>query len=114
MTALRFAPAILFALALLCPGAAHAADTGSVEGKITIDGNPVAKGKVAFHPARGKAVEVKIAADGTYNAKKVPVGEVKITVKGPGVPKKFESVNTSGLTLTVEKGKSQHNIDLRK
>ncbi len=114
MTALRFSLPVLFALVILCPPAARAADTGSVEGVITLDGAPVVKGKVTFHPAKGKAVEAKIAADGSYSAKNVPVGELKITVKGTGVPKKYESVKTSGLTLTVEKGKSNHNIDLRK
>src|SRR5262245_65630992 len=73
--------------------AARAADektAGSVEGVVRLDGQPLEKGKVSFHPAKGKAVEATVK-DGAYSAKDVPAGKVRVTVEGQGVPKTYGS-----------------------
>jgi hypothetical protein len=85
---------------------------GSVEGKITLNGKPIEKGKVAFHPEKGKPVEADIK-DGDYAAKGVPVGTVRITVKAEGVPPKFGGANTTTLTAEVKKGKNNLDLDLK-
>jgi hypothetical protein len=70
-----------FALAagvlLACSFAASAAE---VQGKALYKGQPLPSGTIAFHPAKGKAIKVEIQPDGTYSAKKVPVGQVKVTI----------------------------------
>jgi hypothetical protein len=99
-----------FALA----GAVRAADTetGSVEGKVTLNGKPLAKGKVVFHPKEGKPVEAEIK-DGQYKAKDVPAGATTVVVEGEGVPKPFQDAKTTPLQLEVKKGKQTHDFELK-
>jgi hypothetical protein len=65
---------------------------------------------VTFHPEQGKAVEADINEDGSFSAKDVPVGSLRVTVKGDGVPKKYGDKQTS--TLTVEITQGQLHLDL--
>jgi hypothetical protein len=107
-------PALLFRVSLvvgvlLVPFTpfAYAAKTGSLEGKITFKGKPVAKGKILFHPAKGKAIEAKIKADGTYAAKAVPAGKVRVSFKDvPGLPAKYSSPKTTPLVIEAKEGES--------
>jgi len=85
-------------------------ETGSVEGKITLDGKPLVKGKVAFHPEKGKAVEVDVK-DGAYSAKGVPTGNLRVTIKGEGVPAKFSDKDKTTLRYNMVKGENK--VDLR-
>jgi hypothetical protein len=131
--------AALVALAIL--GTVASADvlpakTGTVAGKIMFSGKPLPGGTITFHPAKGKPIKVKIKADGSYEAKKVPVGKMRVTVEteslrlaggkkppappapAPGgkyipIPQKYASPKTSGLTLEVKEGKQTHNIELQ-
>ena len=91
------------------PALTAAPATGSVQGKVTLFGKPLAAGKLWFHPAKGKPV-VATVKNGAYSAAKVPVGELRITLEGKGVPKKYAAVKTTPLTLTVQKG--ENNCDL--
>ena len=52
--------------------------TGTVTGKVTLDGKPLLIGKISF-TGKGKTVSADII-EGEYTAKKVPVGDVKVTV----------------------------------
>jgi hypothetical protein len=55
--------------------------SGTVEGKVTFDGQPVGGGRVTFRSADGKSTVVaKIAADGAYRALDVPCEAMKVTV----------------------------------
>jgi hypothetical protein len=104
---------LVICLALLtCPARAADAKTATVEGKVTLDGKPLAAGKVSFHPKAGKAVVADLNKDGTYTAKKVPIGEVRISIKAKGVPKKYADPKTSGLTVEVKEGKQVFDIAL--
>jgi hypothetical protein len=123
--------AALLLLAVMLRPAAAADDkpaTGSGQGTIVYRGQPLPGGTIGFHPAKGKPVVVKIKADGSYSAPAVPVGAVKITIETtsvkprPGggkpakyvpIPDKYATPETSGLTLTVQKGKQMHNIELK-
>jgi hypothetical protein len=104
------------------------AATGSVEGKVRFRGKPLSGGVVGFHPEKGKPVLAKIDTDGNYLAPAVPVGAVKVTVDTkpakprPGggrpapfipIPAKYATPETSGLTLTVQKGKQTFDIELK-
>ncbi len=60
----------------------------TVTGTVTIDKKPVTQGEVIFHSADGKkTARASIQPNGTYTAEGVPLGEVKITVATPPVPK---------------------------
>jgi hypothetical protein len=113
------------------------AETGVVEGHVTYRGNPLQEGTIQFHPEKGKPVVVKLQAEGTFKAKDVPVGELRVTVEtesvnpanvkdgdkkdtGPAketkyqpIPVKFAKPETSGLTAEIKKGKQTLDIDLQ-
>ncbi len=102
--------------ALLVPGfpAAPAADeTGAVEGVITFKGQPLAEGKVSFHPEKGKPVAAEIKADGSFEAKGVPAGTLRVTVEAKFLPRKYSSPDTSGIRVEVKKGKQKINLELK-
>ena len=127
------------ALALLamtfsgCGGVYDATATGFV----TLDGNPVPRGTVAFHPTSGgPAAYASILQDGSYairtgREKGLPTGQYQVTVTahestgqtesadgGPLPPGKaitppwYRSKETSGLTFNVERGSNQINLEL--
>jgi len=99
-------------LSVLAPPALGG-DTATVTGKISYNGKPLKSGKVTFHPAAGKAIVAKLNADGTYEAKNVPVGELKVTVQSKALPKKYANVNTSGLVYQPQKGENAFDIELK-
>lgn len=106
-------------------------------GKVTLDGNGLPRGTVAFHPVSGgPAAYARIEEDGTYLVRTgreegLPAGEYDVTVTanepsavtqtasgGPPPPGKpitpewYRSKETSGLRYTVEQGRNEINIDL--
>jgi hypothetical protein len=99
-------------LTLTSTVAAADKETATLEGKITFKGEPVAKGKVTIHPNKGKPVVAQIQKDGTYSAKDVPLGEMRVTVEAKGLPKKYSDLKTSSLMIQVAQGKNNFDIDL--
>jgi hypothetical protein len=112
--------------------------TGEVHGKVTVNGNPVTAGFVKFFPeAGGEPVSTGLAADGTYRATGIPVGRAKVAIETlpfknltpppPGIakqiggprtkyvpiPAKYEKPDTSELTVEVEKGAKEWNVELK-
>lgn len=83
-----------------------AAVPATVAGKLTVDGTLLAKGKILFHPDKGKPVEAEVK-DGAFSTDKVPVGEMKVTFEFEGVPKKYQSAQTTPLRATITEGKNQ-------
>jgi hypothetical protein len=58
--------------------------TGTVTGKVILDGKPVTGGSVSFlTKSGGIPVTAFIEADGSYRVERVPVGEVLIGVLSP-------------------------------
>ncbi|MGH7194492.1 MAG: hypothetical protein ACREJM_13315, partial [Candidatus Saccharimonadales bacterium] len=76
-------------------------------------GQPLAKGKVVFHSDQGEAVEVEVK-DGAFSTAKVPLGEMKVTFEFAGVPKKYESAQTTPLRVNIGQGKNQLAFELKK
>jgi hypothetical protein len=99
-------------LTLTSTVAAADKETANLEGKITFKGEPVVKGKVTFHPNKGKPVVAQIQKDGTYSAKNVPLGEMRVTVESKGLPKKYSDSKTSSLMIQVAQGKNNFDLDL--
>ncbi|QJW94935.1 hypothetical protein [Frigoriglobus tundricola] len=55
--------------------------TATVEGKVTLDGQPVSAGRVVFRSADGKNTAIaKIAPDGSYRVLDVPCDTMKVSV----------------------------------
>jgi hemoglobin len=84
---------------------------GSVKGRVTFNGKPLAQGAVTLSDKGGKAHSAAIEADGSYGLENVPPGEYKVAVRGG--PAKFADPATSGLTVTVTKGKQVLDIELK-
>jgi len=124
-----FAAVAAFALAGCGPS------TGTIEGKVTLNGQPVTDLTVNFVSANGDIVSATVGPDGAYTATGILTGDTKVTVtpmsdtsmdaqqaikKGkaePGAPKvkinpKYLDSNTSGLALTVKSGKNPFDIPL--
>jgi hypothetical protein len=116
MFTIRFSLPILFVglAVVLSTGVAATADeeTASIVGKVAFNGKPIAKGKVAFHPEKGKAIEATIK-DGAYSVAKVPVGEMTITVQGKGVPAKYADPKTTPLRYDAMKGTQTLDLELQ-
>lgn len=75
--------AILLILVLAAPGCE--ANRGSVSGKVTLNGKPVA-GVVMFVGADNKEASSPIVADGSYTIRNPPTGPVKVLVTAiPGM-----------------------------
>ena len=71
--------------------------SGTVTGKVTIDGQPVTGGSIRFHPTaadtKSKPSGGVIGADGNYSVPDAPVGACKVTVDtgvAKGAPVKNE------------------------
>jgi hypothetical protein len=111
MHILLAASAVILSLLASTVGAADK-DTGTVEGKVTFKGKPLDKGKIAFHPEKGKPVTADIQKDGTYTAKNVPVGELRISIEAKGLPKDYADPKKSALRLEIKKGMNNCDFDL--
>jgi hypothetical protein len=89
-----------FVLALLVPAGCGVGGSATVEGKVTIDGQPASSGRVFFRSADGKSTVVAtIGPDGAYRAVDVPCDTMKVTVT---LPTKWERI---GLLRDAKKAK---------
>ncbi len=95
------------------PPKTHTGDEGI--GKITLDGKPPTAGKITFYRSDGQFVGSKVK-NGKYAIDHMPVGVLKVTIEGKGVPARYASENTSPLTVEIKKGggKSRFDFDLRR
>lgn len=108
----------------------------SVSGVVTLDGNPLPRGTVAFNPENtGPTAYGQIDSSGNYSVKTgreegLSSGNYVLTVVAnelpteegrdggpppagkPITPMWYRSPETSGLTLTVEAGSQTHDISL--
>jgi hypothetical protein len=127
----------------LCVGLAgcdKSPQLGTVAGKVTLDGQPVKTGRIAFvsNEAAGASGMAPIQADGSYEvkigeAKGLPAAKYKVSLlppiqegdvmatkpvsQGPpfDVPKKYLNADQSGLTIEVKAGENPpFNFDLQK
>ncbi|HTU94054.1 MAG TPA: hypothetical protein VMF69_28495 [Gemmataceae bacterium] len=54
--------------------------TGTVEGKVTVDGKPAVGATVIFSGGENRSEMAVVRDDGTYQAPRVPVGPVKVAL----------------------------------
>ncbi len=124
---------LLAALAALTCGCGS--DAGRVSGTVSVGGQPLSQGTVVFEDrSAGISVNATIGPNGKYTAKTydlngLPPGKYQVAVRpdrlGDGetplvsdpsgespdtvsaIPEKFHSLETSGLTATVEAGANE-------
>jgi hypothetical protein len=85
---------ILFAVAMIvgCGGDSGRGPTGTISGKLTVNGQPApAKTQVFFLSNTGDATSAEVAADGTFTIMGVTVGSYQVSVKPP--PSATENVS---------------------
>lgn len=106
-----FCSAVLLAFA---PAWLIAADEGAsgIKGTVTVNGKPLPDGKLVLHADGAKPVELSIK-DGKYAGDKVPPGTRIVTIEGVGVPAKYGSPETSGLTVEIKAGANELAFDLK-
>ena len=108
--------------------------TGTVKGKITVNGKPLPAGLITFHSEVENHDAFSAAIqDGQYETGPIPAGSCKVTVvlssvakpaaggsdrgrvRAGGtieVPEKYGRADTSGLTFTVKPGANTFDQDL--
>ena len=103
---------IFACMALLYSGAPAVADdaTAPVRGKITVDGKPLAAGRIFFLIDEDQFVGAKVK-DGVYKVDRVPVGAYVVAVEFEGVPARYS--DKSQLRATVKKGTNDLDLDLK-
>lgn len=77
---------LLLPLAVGCGGG-----KGTVSGTVTLDGQPLPVGNIAFLPSQGPGASGRIE-DGKYSVKGVPAGQVTVTVETISIKKEIDSV----------------------
>jgi hypothetical protein len=127
---------LLAAASAVLAGCGGAYDA-SLTGRVTLDGNVLPRGTVAFHPVvGGPAAYSTIEEDGSYRVRTgredgLPAGEYDVTVTahepstitqtatgGPPPPGKaitpawYRAKDTSGLRLTVTPGRNKIDLEL--
>ena len=94
--------------ALVSGGPVPAADEklATVGGKVIYNGRPLADGTITFHLKGDQFVGARIK-DGRFLVDRVPFGEAKVTVESRkvGIPAKFASPETSGMSIEIKKRK---------
>jgi len=100
-----------------------AADTGTVNGKVTFQGKALGTGVVTFVGADAKTYSADIQPDGTFAVKKaLPAGAYKVTVTKSAtpaenqqaieIPSRFTSAETTPLRYTIRRGANTHDVQL--
>jgi hemoglobin len=86
---------------------------GTIKGRVTANGKPLAKGTITLIDKDGKAISDAIEADGSFTVENAPAGAYKVTITGgKDVPAKYADPNTTPLTFNVVKGMNTHDIEL--
>lgn len=116
----------LLILSIGCGGGG--AQEGTVTGKITLDGKPLPaepRPHIYLQGTDAGGGTAIIDASGNYTLKNVRYGEFKVFFKGPfpstpgaptpvlDIPKKYTSVDSTDITLTVDKKKVTFTYDIK-
>jgi len=76
---------------------------GILSGRVTLKGQPLTEGRVtAYCQGMELPVSGQLGADGTYRLEGLAAGEVRLTVRGRGVPARFCDPATSQLVVEVD------------
>jgi hypothetical protein len=107
-----FTVAILAVTSTAVLPAADEVKTTTIRGLVIINGKPLA-GRILFHLDKGQFVGAKLDEEGRFTIDRVPLGEQHVTVEGKGVPEKYASEKSSGLSVKVVEGENSFVFELR-
>lgn len=103
---------------------------GSVAGSVTLSGRPLPAGTITLvNSDRGFGASAEIDASGAYRIDTIPAGPYQVMIQGPEapspeqmaegvraetspVPQKYQSPETSGLSVEVTEGENQATFEL--
>ena len=83
-----------------CPGSlsltgcARGPATGTVNGEVTLDGQPLAKGHVEFSPVDGQGQTGGAVIEGGKFSAEIPVAKMKVAIHSPKVVRKYKAYDT--------------------
>lgn len=109
---------------------------GTVKGKVTVEGKPVAGGSIFFHSGKGTPLTGEVSAAGDFelqglNGKSVPSGQYKVSLglptavvemtpenpsgsaKKSDIPDKFLDPFTSGVDIEIKAGANDLTVDFK-
>lgn len=132
LTRCRVLPVLMVLMGLGLTGCGSSKPSGSVTGKVSMDGKPVTNGSVVFSSStKGSAAEGKLDSAGAFNlTDSLPVGDYVVTVKPPpagaplgapaapppaksDIPEKYRSEAKSDLKFTIKAGANQATFELK-
>ena len=105
-------------------------EMATVSGKVTLNGEPLNAGRVIFAHVEGPGAAADIQPDGTYSVE-AAVGQTEVAIDHRSepeqgardsaeamlgkslVPEPYTSAQTSGLSLNVQPGKNEFNIEMK-
>jgi hypothetical protein len=104
----------LFVLgAFLAAGCSSSTGKGTVEGTVTLDGQPLKSGLIRFVPVDGKSPTADTAiTDGQYSAE-VPFGEKRVEISAPkvtGKRKMYDTPNSPTVDIVEELLPASYNV----
>lgn len=103
---------------------------GSVAGSVTVSGRPLPAGTVTLvNSDRGFGASANVDASGAFQIETIPAGSYQVMIQGPAapspeemaegarveaspVPQKYQSPETSGLSVEVAEGENQATFEL--
>ena len=85
----------------------------TVKGKVTVNGQPLASGRIFFHFDDDQFVGAKVK-DGAYTLRRVAPGRYKVSIEGEGLPAAYAAENTTPLLVEVGNGNATIDLDLKK
>ncbi|MEX0725729.1 MAG: hypothetical protein WD065_05640 [Planctomycetaceae bacterium] len=106
---------ILLLVASLSFSASHASaadELAKVEGTVTLNGQPLKSGAILFWVDETQFFGAKLDDNGKYHHSFVLAKKMTVTILGEGVPEKYSSAETSGLTFQFQKGENTINFEL--
>ncbi|MBA4063785.1 MAG: hypothetical protein C0501_08745 [Isosphaera sp.] len=93
------------------------AKADGTSGRVTLKGKPLAAGDVTLVSVDRRlpvVLTAAVQADGTYAfANPVPPGKYVVVVTGKGIPEKYQTTTTSGLTAEVKAGANVLDLELK-
>ena len=120
----------LLACVCWCAGCGPGAPpTGSISGKVTFNGAPVTTGVITLvNEQAGLGASGELDGSGNYRIESIRTGEYKVAVHRPppppgsgpeilknwklNIPDKYQDIESSGLTATIEEGENTADFGL--
>jgi hypothetical protein len=97
---------------LLLTAASTRAEDGAVKGTVTVNGKPLAAGRVFFHLDNDQFVGAKVK-NGEFAVDRVPAGDCRVTIEGGGVPAVYAAEDKTPLKTAIQAGANNLDLQLR-